>query len=79
MSAHDDRLRDHQFAFAAHLRDAANPPPPGIEPRRMAVYRELFRATLDAALASPPLGCEGVAQASKQIGEACKACHQDFR
>jgi hypothetical protein len=29
--------------FAAHLRDAhANPPPPGIEARRLAVYRELF-------------------------------------
>lgn len=52
MSAHDDRLRDHQFAFAAHLRDAANPPPPGIEPRRMAVYRELFRATLESLLAA---------------------------
>ncbi|KAF1686343.1 DUF2063 domain-containing protein [Pseudoxanthomonas broegbernensis] len=36
-------LRAQQFAFAAHLRDPqANPPPPGIEPRRMAVYRELF-------------------------------------
>ena len=52
MSAHDDRLRDRQFAFAAHLRDAANPPPPGIEPRRMAVYRELFRATLESLLAA---------------------------
>ena len=38
-----------------------------------------FRATLDAALASPPLGCEGVAQAAAKIGEACKACHQDYR
>ncbi len=50
MSPHDDHLRDRQFAFAAHLRDAANPPPPDIEPRRMAVYRELFRATLDSLL-----------------------------
>jgi hypothetical protein len=34
---------DPQAAFAAHLRDPqAHPPPPGIEPRRMAVYRELF-------------------------------------
>lgn len=32
-----------QYAFAAHLRDpAANPPPPGIEERRLAIYRELF-------------------------------------
>lgn len=36
-------FRERQAAFAAHLRDPqANPPPPGIEPRRMAVYRELF-------------------------------------
>lgn len=34
---------DLQAAFAAHLRDPqAHPPPSGIEPRRMAVYRELF-------------------------------------
>ncbi|MCU0977474.1 MAG: putative DNA-binding domain-containing protein [Steroidobacteraceae bacterium] len=32
-----------QRRFAAHLRDPDNvPPPPGIEPRRMDVYRELF-------------------------------------
>ena len=36
-------FRQRQAAFAAHLRDPeAHPPPPGIEPRRMAVYRELF-------------------------------------
>lgn len=32
-----------QTAFAAFLRDpASQPPPPGVEPRRMAIYRELF-------------------------------------
>ena len=32
-----------QYAFAAHIRDPQrNAPPPGIEDRRMAVYRELF-------------------------------------
>ena len=32
-----------QHAFASHLRDPARAPvPPGIEPRRMAVYAELF-------------------------------------
>ena len=32
-----------QRRFAAHLRDPdVVPPPPGIEPRRLAVYRELF-------------------------------------
>ncbi len=32
-----------QYEFAAHIRDpAANPPPTGMEERRLAVYRELF-------------------------------------
>lgn len=36
-------FRDIQFAFAAHLRDPlANPPPAGIEERRLAIYRNLF-------------------------------------
>ncbi len=36
-------FRDIQFAFAAHLRDPlVNPPPEGIEERRLAIYRELF-------------------------------------
>ena len=38
-----------------------------------------YRGTLDAALASPPLDCAGVGTTLKQVGEACKACHQDFR
>ena len=38
-----------------------------------------FRATLDAALSAPPVGCEGVQAAAQNIGDACKACHQDFR
>ena len=52
MSKPDDSVRDQQFAFAAHLRDASNPLPPGIEPRRMAVYRELFRNTIESLLAA---------------------------
>lgn len=36
-------LADLQRRFAAHLRDPDNvPPPEGIEPRRLDVYRELF-------------------------------------
>jgi len=36
-------LADQQKAFAAHLRDPEHvPAPAGIEPRRMAIYRELF-------------------------------------
>ncbi len=47
-----DTLRRQQFAFAAHLRDpAAHPPPPGIEDRRLAVYRELFFNNIESLLA----------------------------
>ena len=44
MSSRADKALDAQLrTFAAHLRDPrANPPPPGIEDRRLAVYRELF-------------------------------------
>lgn len=46
-----DTLRAQQFAFARHLRDpAGNAPPPGIEARRMAVYRALFRNNVAALL-----------------------------
>ena len=38
-----------------------------------------LRATLDGALASPPLNCAGVGTTVTSIGQACKACHQDFR
>lgn len=38
-----------------------------------------LRATLDGALASPPMNCEGVTAMNKDIGAGCKACHQDFR
>ena len=46
------RLREQQLAFAAHLRDPEQAPPPeGIEDRRMAVYRELFYNSLEGLLA----------------------------
>ncbi|MBB5015627.1 DNA-binding domain-containing protein [Rehaibacterium terrae] len=36
-------LRAQEFALARHIRDPdANPPPPGIEDRRLRIYRELF-------------------------------------
>ena len=38
-----------------------------------------LRATLDRSLNSPPLNCAGVGSALKDIGQACKGCHQDFR
>ena len=45
-------LQQQQFAFAAHLRDPnAHAPPPGIEARRMAIYRELVFANVEGLLA----------------------------
>jgi len=46
------RLAAQQTAFAAHLRDPTQPPPADIEPRRMAVYRELFYNSLESLLAN---------------------------
>ena len=44
-------LREQQFAFAAHLRDpTAHAPPPGIEDRRLAIYRELVFANVEGLL-----------------------------
>jgi hypothetical protein len=46
------RLKAQQYGFAAHLRDpAAAPAPPGIEDRRLQVYRELFYANVEGLLA----------------------------
>ena len=48
-----DTLREQQLAFAAHLRNPEqNPPPEGIEDRRLQVYRDLFLGNLVSLLAS---------------------------
>lgn len=45
-------LHGIQDAFAAHLRDPVrNAAPPGIEPRRMQVYRDLFFGNIERLLA----------------------------
>ncbi|MCL1633477.1 cytochrome c [Luteimonas sp. SX5] len=49
------------------------------EDQRFMQHTSRMRAALDAALASPPLNCQGVGATAGKIGEACKACHQDFR
>lgn len=47
-----DALHDQQFALARHLRDPqAHPAPPGIEGRRLAVYRDLFFNNIEGLLA----------------------------
>jgi hypothetical protein len=43
MNKNSGKLRDQQYAFAAHLRDPGqNPAPEDIEERRMQIYRDLF-------------------------------------
>ena len=44
-----DTLRIQQFALARHLRDPArHAPPPGVEPRRLLVYREVFFGAIES-------------------------------
>lgn len=38
-----------------------------------------YRAVLDASRATPPLNCAGAGTTLKELGDSCKACHQDFR
>ena len=53
---------------------------PGLaDDKRFTDAASKLRGTLDGALTSPPMNCEGVAKLSKNIGADCKACHQDFR
>lgn len=65
------------------LRTVANDIEPAFgdlrEDARFTKHASQLRATLDGTLASPPLNCAGVDAAAGKIGEACKACHQDFR
>jgi len=45
-------LREQQFSLARHLRDPQrHAPPPGIEARRLKVYRELFYGAIEGLLA----------------------------
>ena len=47
-----ESLREQQFRLAAHIRDPGHaPPPPGIEERRLAIYRDLFYSSLQGLLA----------------------------
>jgi|SRR5690606_19482164 len=47
--------------------------------RRYAGHAADMRATLDAALASPPINCASLNAANQEIRDSCRACHQDFR
>lgn len=47
--------------------------------QRFAKHASDLRASLDAALANPPLNCPGVGTTMGKIGDACEACHKEFR
>lgn len=52
-SAHSPDFVRRQFEFAAHIRDPRrNPPPAGIEDRRLGIYRELFFNNVEGFLSS---------------------------
>ncbi|RPE81793.1 hypothetical protein [Vulcaniibacterium tengchongense] len=46
---------------------------------RFVGHASRMRATLDDALANPPLNCAAVGTLAGTIGESCKGCHQDYR
>lgn len=52
-SSNTPAFQQVQYAFAAHLRDPEhNPPPSGIEDRRLQIYRELFYNNVEGFLSS---------------------------
>lgn len=65
------------------LRALANDLEPGFpglaDDPRFKDHASKYRATLNAALATPPQDCTAAGTALEHIGESCKACHQDFR
>lgn len=53
---------------------------PGLrDDKRFADASSQLRGALDTALASPPDNCTALGETTGAIGQACKACHQDFR
>ncbi len=49
------------------------------EDKRFNLASSSMRATMDKIISSPPLTCEGLGAAMKEINESCKGCHQDFK
>jgi len=48
----NETLREQQYTLARHVRDPQrNAPPPGVEARRLKVYRELFYGAIEGLLA----------------------------
>ena len=49
------------------------------EDQRFAKHASDLRGVLDASLANPPLNCPGVSATMGKLGDACDACHKEFR
>lgn len=45
-----ETLHEQLMTLARHVRDPRQPAPPGIEARRLAIYRQLFIGNLDSLL-----------------------------
>jgi len=74
-----DSLREQQLRMAGHIRDPqANPPPPGIEARRLTVYRQLFFGNLQSLLAGsfPVLHASLTAEHWQALSEDFYANHR---
>jgi hypothetical protein len=62
------------------MADDLEPAFPGLsDDERFVKQASAMRATLDGALSSPPINCEGVRAVAGKIEESCKGCHQDFK
>ncbi len=49
------------------------------EDQRFVGHASQLRAILNTAIAAPPADCAALGATAQKVGEACKACHQDFR
>ena len=52
---------------------------PTQDDERFIAHASQLRAALDAALATPPADCAAAGVVLNRIGEACQACHRDFK
>jgi cytochrome c556 len=63
------------------LRAVANDIEPAFQQDDEAFARHAgtLRAAADAALVTPPAGCQAAAATLDRIGEACSGCHREFK
>jgi hypothetical protein len=47
--------------------------------QRFGKHASDLRASLDTALANPPLNCPGVGATLGRLGDGCQACHREYR